>query len=584
MLKAIYRICLAAAAAIAFQGVPVAAAERLPSASDDRRDSFLDTGHQNMPFQLLGVSIKWDKECRAGKLDQCMKLASAFETGLGDLRQEIRVALGYYRLACAKGQGAACARAATIIASGEANFVNLGMAHQAAKRGCVELRSSASCAILGLHHFRGMGTQVDKAEATRLWDAACSSGESDGCRLKAGALFFETADPARQSEAVPLFDKACIQKQAWGCFGLARAYQAGIGVRADAAAAAAHARTGCLEGSGDRVSVCGVHASYLVASGDRASLNQGEKLLDKACTAGDAESCAVIGTLGFERRAGATTTPPEAMFYLRTGCDRGSAAACAQLALAYERGFQVDRDTSAATLLSARACTLGDQAACARSGGAAQVQSARSAVAIDPALTSDGQLRLARAAVASGDRVQGVRAVVRLMQEGDDEAAWLLGGWLYYGLPGVFDTSRRGDGIILIENAARVGHVEAAVWVGMAYWYGDGVAEDRAKGEKYMAIAAHRGSDMAAAIYRSMKAEPIRQEFAARQKAMEEAAEQRRSSWEGSWASWTPNFSSPAASSGRWQSFESIRDTSNFNQFVSSISNRSACPTSNPYC
>jgi TPR repeat protein len=578
MLKALIRACVFVAAAASFPNVATAA-EKLPSAYDDRRDSAIDTGHQNMPFQLLGVSIKWDRECRSGKLDQCMKLAEAFETGLGDLKQEIRVSLGYYRLACAKGEGAACARAATIIRDGSANFVNLPMAFQAAERGCT-LRSQEACASLGLHHYRGAGTAVDRARATQLWDAACAAGADDGCRLKAGALFFESGDAAQQRAAVPLFDAACKAKRAWGCHGLATALREGKGIGANAAAAADAARKGCLEGTGAKVAVCGIHGVYVAASSDKAALNLGEKLLDRACTAGDAESCAAIGTIGFERRPGATTTPPEALFYLRRGCDRGSGLGCAGLASAYESGFQVGRDSAAAFLLNRRACTLGHQGACAKAQG-----SAPSYGGIDPTLTSDEQLRLAReAATGSGDRIKGFNTVVRLMQEGDEEASWLLGGWLYYGLPGVMDTSRRSDGVILIENAARVGHVDAAVWAGMAYWYGDGVGEDRAKGEKYMAIAAQRGSEMAAAIYRSMKNEPVRQEMAARAKAAEEAAATRRTSWQSSWSSWTPSFSTPASSSGNWQSFESIRDTSNFNQFVSAVSNRTACPSSNPYC
>ena len=173
------------------------------------------------------------------------------------------------------------------------------------------------------------------------------------------------------------------------------------------------------------------------------------------------------------------------------------------------------------------------------------------------------------------------------MQEGNEDAAWLLGGWLYYGLPGVFDTSRRADGLVLFENAARVGHVEAAIYMGMAYWYGDGVAEDRAKGERYMLIAANRGSQMAGAIYRSMKAEPIRQENARRQKEYEEWAAARQNDWASSWTSWTPSASAFAPSPPAWTgpSVSQIIDNSNWNQRINYLSgSTTACPSSNPYC
>jgi hypothetical protein len=123
--------------------------------------------------------------------------------------------------------------------------------------------------------------------------------------------------------------------------------------------------------------------------------------------------------------------------------------------------------------------------------------------------------------------------------------------------------------------------------MGMAYWYGDGVALDRAKGENYMAIAANRGSEMAAAIYRSMKAEPERQENARRQAAMEEAARQRRETWTSSWGTWNanaPSWSPPPAPASNWQSFATINDQANFNNFVGSVSGGGRCLPGNPYC
>jgi uncharacterized protein len=184
--------------------------------------------------------------------------------------------------------------------------------------------------------------------------------------------------------------------------------------------------------------------------------------------------------------------------------------------------------------------------------------------------------------------MDGVDAVVRLMQEQNEDASWLLGGWLKYGLPGIFDTSRQRDATILFENAAKVGHVDAAIYMGMAYWYGDGVQENRPKGEGYMLIAAERGNAMAKAIYRSMKAEPLRQAAAERTRQFEETARRMQQAWQSSWANYRPSWSSSftpstPASSGR--SVQSIIDNSNWNQRINYLAgSTTACPRSNPYC
>ena len=72
-----------------------AAAQKLPSAQDGYRDSALPNGKQNMPFKLYGVAIKWHLDCLKGKTDQCLRLADAFEKGLGDIRADMRVAVAY---------------------------------------------------------------------------------------------------------------------------------------------------------------------------------------------------------------------------------------------------------------------------------------------------------------------------------------------------------------------------------------------------------------------------------------------------------------------------------------------------------
>jgi hypothetical protein len=174
------------------------------------------------------------------------------------------------------------------------------------------------------------------------------------------------------------------------------------------------------------------------------------------------------------------------------------------------------------------------------------------------------------------------------MQEDNEDASWLLGGWLKYGLAGFFDTSRQQDALVLFENAAKVGQVDAAIYMGMAYWYGDGVAEDRPKGEKYMLIAAERGNAMARAIYRAMKNEPARQAAAERQRQFEETARRMRDTWQSSWANYHPTWSAtPMATTPAYSgpSVSTILDNANWNQRINYLSGATtACPGYNPYC
>lgn len=567
------------------------AAEKLPSAYEGNRAGFVYNGKQNMPFTLYGVAIKWDGDCYRGKAAECVRLAQAFTSGAGDLQADPRVAVGYWMKACELGAGAACARAATILRDGSAGFTNPEIAGKMADRGCNALKDQTACAALAASLGGGGARGSDPVRAATLVDTACAAGADDGCRMKANTLFYERRDAASRTQALPMFEKACSAKRAWGCLGLADAYNEGWGVAQDRARGAQYAQIGCTQGQGDRLRLCTLHGMALARQlQDKATLNKGEKFLDASCTGGDGAACDRIGLIGLNQVSAATTTIEEGLYYLRRGCDLSFGPACSKLGGAYNYGLGLPQDKAIAVSIYSKACRLGDQEGCAT---ASKLEAADSGVrsrvpAIDPSLTIAEQLRLAKAAVdGGGNRTAGVQAVIRLMQEHHEDAEWLLGGWLYYGLPGVFDLSRRGDGLTLIENAARVGHVDAAIWMGMAYWYGDGVAENRTKGEEYMAIAGVRGSKMAEAIFRSMRAQPLREENARRQAALEEAIRTRRDTWTSSWANWKPSWSPPAATyqpySGR--SVSSILDESNWNQRINYLSgSTTACPASNRYC
>ena len=583
------RALITVSAAILFLPSLAFAGDKPPTPYDHTRAGFVSDGRQNYPFQLLGVTIEWDVSCSKGKAADCLKLGKAFENGFGALEADQRAAVGYYMLACKRGAGEGCTRAATMLSEGTPGYKLPDLARQQVEIGCNQLKYQPSCASLATSQAVAAGPASSGGEA--LLAQACSGGDDMGCRIRANTLFYQRSDAASGGEAVKLFEPACKARKAWGCMGMADAYANGWGVARDAARAGEFERAGCVDSAGDKLRLCTRYGTRLVGSRDQKQLNLGEQILNASCSANDALACYQIGQLGFAPPAGATTTSQEAFYYSRRGCELGSGGACSVLGGAYVNGTdEVQAEPEAAIAILDRGCKLGDTNACqlARQLLSRDGQLRQRVPAIDPAAPAAEQLRLARQAVESGDRMAGLIATMRLVREGNEDAEWLMGGWMFHGLPGFFGPEKRGDGLILFENAARVGHVDAAVFMGMAYWYGDGVEQDRAKGERYMGIAASRGSKMAGAILRSMKAEGQRQDMARRQREYEEWQAQQAADWRTSWANYTPSWSPPSSSynptpTGR--SVAQIYDEANFNNAISYYSGgTTVCASSNRYC
>lgn len=577
--------------------VAVMGSTKLPLARDGVRDSAVFNGKQNMPLKLYGVSRDWSNACIGGRAASCIQLAEAFETGLGDITPDMRIAVGYYLLGCNKGSGAACAEAATIIREGSAGYIDLPLSYQTAQHGCAALRHQDSCAVQALALYRGAGTGQDMARAHGLWDAACSARADLGCRLKAGALFNESGNVADHSAALQLFTAACNAKASWGCAGLAYAHHLGRGTARDTAKAASFARTACIDGSGDRTQACAIHARYLAYSGDPVQVGQGSQMLTSACMAGVAEACNDAGEVGKRNPAGSQFAAWEVPVSFRQGCDLGLARACRNLGFLYIEGFDtVKRNMPIAVALLDRACAAKDTAACERitALGAATESARRQRPLIDPSLPSSQQLARASEQAHSGNRAAARFTVTRLMEEAVPDAEWLLGGWMYHGQPGIFDTPDRRQGFILLENAARQGHLEAAKWVGYSYWTGEGVAVDRAKGERYTLFAAQQGDPVSINMYRVMRGTTAREANDRRNAEMVAAAQRQASSWSAMFAAaaarWVQqasrvSYSSGVDTSASWQNHLARQDRTNFNNRMNYLNGRSSvCPSFNPYC
>lgn len=574
-------------------------ASKAPSARDGFRDGFVVDGKQNYPFKLYGVAIKWDRDCKGGKADMCMRLGDAFVAGEGDLRIDLRAAIGYYLLACDRGRALGCSTAAAMVREGRAYAPIPELAYQTAQKGCA-LRDGDSCAAVALHIYRGDAVPADKPRAKAMWDTGCAAARDDNCRLKAGALFYESEDAADQAAAIELYRTACAAKQGWGCSGLADAYARGRGIAKNDAQAAATARTGCLNAGGNTILACAIHARYLSVTGNPADHKTASGLLTRACLARVGEACNDAGLMGKRNPPGSGLATWEVARSFRDGCDIDYGPACGNLGQLYAEGFdKIGRNSAYAVALYDKGCRLGDAASCnrVRAMGAAADTARAARPAVDPSLPATVQLAEASRLAKAGRGTDAYNIVGRLMEEAVDQAEWMFGGWLYYGEPGVVDTPNRRDGAILFENAARQGHVEALKWVGMAYWYGDGVVQDRDKALGYMRAAALRNDQMAENIYRSMLAEPIREAYARQAREMAEAATRQRNSWSSAfsaalsaWAAqpYRPISSSSASSSAAsssWQNYLNRADQTHFNNYIKYMNGgTTACISSNPYC
>ncbi len=576
----------------------VHAADNIPSKADGYRETAMFDGHQNMPFTIYGVAIDWHLDCLKGDADKCMRIGEAMEVGEGDLTAEIRAALGYYLAACEKGEGAGCAKAALIIRNGNANFIDEKLAQETALRGCDQLGDQDACVIkaIGLSPGADLMANLDAAE---MIENACHQGSDYGCQIKAMSLFQDKSDEKKRSAAVRMFEEACGENLAWGCAGLADAYSNGIGVTADKAQAMEAARRGCLESDGNTISSCSKYGYLLTQGGPDGNMNLGVALLAKACLADDAFACNEAGEIGWKRPLGTGIPTWEVPLYFRDGCDLNNANACANLATLYEEGYgSLKEHKGVMVQLLDKACELGSDETCQKIealGRVVEIMRKRPPK-VDVSLTTDQQLAVVAGLAEQGKYGVARNAIIRLMNEGSAEANWLLGGWLYYGYRGIINEPNEEDGFILFENAARQGHVEAAKWVAMAYWYGDGVEMDRDKGLGYMRIAAARGDEMAKGIYQSMLAEPIREAKRIRQKEMEEEAERRKNDWgyqislaRSRWLQAQQGASygtgNNAAAAASWQRSQQALDKLNWNNAVGYATGRTtACPISNPYC
>jgi len=597
---------LVLALAIGLLTLPSFAKDRkAPRAKDGTRFSAIYNGKQNMPVTLYGVSRDWANQCAGGNGDMCFKLGDAFETGLGDFLPDPAIAIGYYISACDNDHILGCGKATQYLLMGNAGFKNEDLATDKGIYACNELDAPDACAWLAYAKYEGIGGMAHDPEGARdLWGWTCLNGSDDGCRMYANYYWKNDPSEDGQVEAIAVFQEHCNEhKKAWACLGYGLMIEDTPFIDftdEERAEGVLEIRWGCLYGEGDRIPACAEYGKRKIRdTHDEGHINFAEGVLDNACSAGIAESCFLIGQHGIDGEVhDGEVTRGEAGYYLRRACDLDYGDACMALATAYENGSMRKVRENVASILKEKACRLGNQQACAwyNDGANDVLVAALKGFMIDPSLPAAVQLEQAME-LAESEPNKTFDTVALLMEEQYPDAEWLLGNWFLTGKPGIVDTPNLQNAVTLFENAAVVGHIEAAKWMGMAHWDGlHGVEFNRERGQAYMSIAAAQYDEEAVMYYRSMLYQPERDRRAREAAAAAAEAEERESNWFARWAEsisyQSSSYSSPSGPSASarlaadaWQRSQTKLDNLLFQQRIDYLTGATtACNRSNPYC
>ncbi len=220
---------------------------------------------------------------------------------------------------CAEGRLDACIAAARELE--DKSTVAAGYAAELYRFAC-ESGAAAACRGLGLLYRDGQGIDTDVVRARALLEQACSQGDALSC-VDASELTLAVSSDTIQ--AADLLVQACNRGAGSACLRVLRAEQTAASVASE----------------------------------------RERRLLEQACTGGDAEGCSLLGDAFLDGLIAPQSSTRAATHY-GEACEAGLSYGCLRLAVLTEQGDGVMRDAGAAVALYARACDAGLQPACAR--------------------------------------------------------------------------------------------------------------------------------------------------------------------------------------------------------------------------
>jgi TPR repeat protein len=303
---------------------------------------------------------------------------------------------------------------------------------------------------------------ADPAKGKAWFEAACTAGETFGCKLV--AQIAERATPQDLPLAAATYRKACAIGSETSCarVGMSKEEKVPVAVytprliEAIRAACSAKHQPSCTE----------LGALYITGNGVTADVNTGLAAFDTACAGGELWACSNLG-IQLGRNA---DTAKSAIDLLERACTGGIAHACLNLGLQLAESKHIANDLPRAATLFDKACNLGHAMGCSTLG---RVYASGLGVTKDLA-KAEKLYAKSCAALSSGGCAE-----LGTLTDGDHG-------------PANFKVSF--DAFVV---ACERGHARGCTGLGLAYHRGNGVTKDLVKAREYYTRACAKKSGAA---------------------------------------------------------------------------------------
>jgi uncharacterized protein len=328
------------------------------------RDAWLQWDRTHAAPDLFGTA------CNGGSAEAC-----AYQgLQLSQIPEQVAEAPAVLERACELQSGSGCATLGFLYASGKAVKKDDKRAAALYRKSC-ELGDPQGCYNAGLMEEGGRGVKQDAARAAADYEEACRLGSATGC-TNLGFLY-ERGGGGRtdKARALALYQQgcdgtSCSPSNLGGCVNVGRSYRDGIGVAKDEAKAAEIFRAACerpLNDNDPHASTNSARACsllgglYIAGEGIPKDLEHGRDFSILGCDRGDSFGC-FNAAVCFS--SGADEDPAKAASYFDRACKLGDGESCHELAVAYEKGSGVARNSGMAKALEKQACDLGFTPSC----------------------------------------------------------------------------------------------------------------------------------------------------------------------------------------------------------------------------
>ena len=286
--------------------------------SDDGecRDPNAIAYHLCAPDQLADC----EAQCTKGSMGSCAIAGRAYQIGRG-AQANVARALELLTRACDGGSMQGCHRLGEIELQNGATDKARALFEKSCNTGWLP-----ACDSFGQLGLQSAGAKVDVAT---VFKRACAGGSFESC-ASLGKLF-ETGIgvPQSDAEAVRLYELACASGQTRrACVSLSVMVERGRGTPADPARANALLERACNQGSSDSCGMLSLH--YFEGRGVPRDGAKGVELLIKACEGTDLGSCLPLA-MRYQSGVGVPKDPERAKKYFTRACDGGLSIACEQI-------------------------------------------------------------------------------------------------------------------------------------------------------------------------------------------------------------------------------------------------------------